>query len=284
MRYACLYALCAALPARLLPLEQLLLQSTTTTTAAGVPAAQAHLTAYSRRKPILCGTGTLSSAHLKCQPPAQSFACSSSPPRRFRHPQAFKSHTHALSTRHTSKCRMCTLKCQAKQHSADMQTAPEVSPEVGKGKKLLIIGGTGRVGSSTADSLRQTHPNLTIILASQSQESYDAAVKNRPSLQGLAFTKVNRNDLQSIMSAVKDCDLVLHCAGPFQRKNECLVLEAAIQAKKPYIGELACTTTTPACQAGVMNPCLQPQTCLPFHKVPAGAHTGRTSIGAASQS
>lgn len=127
------------------------------------------------------------------------------------------------------------MKCQAKQHSANMQTAPEVSPEVGKGKKLLIIGGTGRVGSSTADSLRQTHPNLTIILGSQSQESYDAAVKNRPSLQGLAFTKVNRNDLQSIMSAVKDCDLVLHCAGPFQRKNECLVLEAAIQAKKPYI-------------------------------------------------
>ena len=226
---------------------QLLLQSPAT--AAGVPGVQAHLTAYSRKKPILSGTSTLSKAHLKS---AQPFACSSSLPRRFRHPQAFKSHTHALSTRHTSKCRMCTLKCQAQQHSADMQTAPEASPEVGKGKKLLIIGGTGRVGSSTADSLRQTHPNLTIILASQSQESYDAAVKNRPSLQGLAFTKVNRNDLQSIMSAVKDCDLVLHCAGPFQRKNECLVLEAAIQAKKPYIGELAYTTTRPVCQAGVM--------------------------------
>ena len=228
---------------------QLLLQSLAT--AAGIPGIQAHLTVYSRRKPIFSGAGTLSSAHFTCQPPAQPFACSSSLPRRFRHPQAFKSHTHAPSKRHTSKCRMCTLKCQAKQQSANMQTAPEVSPEVGKGKKLLIIGGTGRVGSSTADSLRQTHPNLTIILASQSQESYDAAVKNRPSLQGLAFTKVNRNNLQSIMSAVKDCDLVLHCAGPFQRKNECLVLEAAIQAKKPYIGKLACTIPEPACPVGV---------------------------------
>ncbi len=261
---------CAVFAASLLPLVQLLLQSSPI--AAGTPGIQAHLTAYSRRKPIFSGTETLSGAHLTCQPPAQPIACSSSLPRRFRHPQAFKSHTHALSTRHTSKCRMCTMKCQAKQHSTDMQTAPEVSPEVGKGKKLLIIGGTGRVGSSTADSLRQTHPNLTIILASQSQESYDAAVKNRPSLQGLAFTKVNRNDLQSIMSAVKDCDLVLHCAGPFQRKNECLVLEAAIQAKKPYIGELACTTTQPCGQAGVMYLCLQAQTCLPFHKVPPGAH------------
>lgn len=242
MHYACLYALCLAVAACLLPLLQLLLQSPVTATAAGVPGVQAHLTAYSRRKPIFSGVDALSIAHLTRQSPAQPFACSSSLPRRFRHPQAF-SHTYALGTRHTSKCRMCILKCQAKQHSTDTQTAPEVSPEVGKGKKLLIIGGTGRVGSSTADSLRQTHPNLTIILGSQSQESYDAAVKNRPSLQGSAFIKVNRNNLQSIMSAVKDCDLVLHCAGPFQRKNECLVLEAAIQAKKPYIGELACTTT-----------------------------------------
>jgi len=247
---ACLYALYAALAARLLRLVLLLLQSPAT--AAGISGNQAYLTAYSRRKPIFSGTDSLSGAHHTCQPPAQRIACSSSLPRRFRHPQAFKSHTHALSTRHTSKCRMCTLKCQAKQHSANVQIAPEISPEVGTGKKLLIIGGTGRVGSSTADSLRQTHPNLTIILGSQSQESYDAAVKNRPSLQGLEFSKVNRNDLQSILAAVKDCDLVLHCAGPFQRKNECLVLEAAIQAKKPYIGELACTATKPACQAGVM--------------------------------
>ncbi len=138
---------------------------------------------------------------------------------------------------------MCATRCQAKQHSTDTQTSPDVSPEVGKGKKLLIIGGTGRVGSSTAASLLQTHPNLKITLGSQSQASFDAAVENRPSLKGLDFKKMNRNDLQSILAAVKECDLVLHCAGPFQRKNECLVLEAAIQAKKPYIGE-----TLPACR------------------------------------
>ena len=155
---------------------------------------------------------------------------------------------------------MCVTQCQANQ-STETQAAPDKSPEVGKGKKLLIIGGTGRVGSSTAASLRQTHPNLTIILGSQSQDSYDAAVKNRPSLQGLAFSKVNRNDLHSILAAVKECDVVLHCAGPFQRKNECLVLEAAIQAKKPYIGE----PRGPTSRVGIATLTHPPCTLLPPH-------------------
>ena len=191
-------------------------------------------------RPSCSGTDRPSGAPLSFQPTARCSGCIPVLGRRFRHPQAFKS--HSLSTRHTSRCRICITQCQATQ-STETQAAPDKSPEVGKGKKLLIIGGTGRVGSSTAASLRQTHPNLTIILGSQSQESYDAAVKNRPSLQGLAFSKVNRNDLHSILAAVKECDVVLHCAGPFQRKNECLVLEAAIQAKKPYIGEQRGTTS-----------------------------------------
>ena len=114
-------------------------------------------------------------------------------------------------------------------------------PEVGKGEKLLIIGGTGRVGASTASALRETHPNLEIILSSQSRASYDAAVENRPELKGLGFRVVNRDDINSIKEALKGIDVVLHTAGPFQRKYDCLVLEAAIQAKTPYIG--GCSTS-----------------------------------------
>ena len=130
------------------------------------------------------------------------------------------------------------MRCLAAKQAAETHHEATVSPDVGKGKKLLIIGGTGRVGSSTAASLRHTHPNLEIILGSQSREKYDAALEHRPSLKGLPFTRVDRNDLHSLLSALEGCDMVLHCAGPFQRKKEILPLEAAIQAKKPYIGQL----------------------------------------------
>lgn len=149
---------------------------------------------------------------------------------------AFRRHPHSVKA--AGRCRLCHTRCQASKPSTDAPVSVDVSPEVGKGKKLLIIGGTGRVGSSTAASLVQTHPNLTIILGTRGQEGYDAAVANRPSLEGLEYRIVDRNDLQSILSAMKGCDIVLHTAGPFQRKKECLVLEAAIQAKIPYLGEL----------------------------------------------
>ena len=157
----------------------------------------------------------------------------------FRTPPAFIHHSRSM--RGAARCRLCHTRCQASQHSTDAQASQDVSPEVGKGKKLLIIGGTGRVGSSTAASLVQTHPNLKIILGTRSQEGYDAAVKNRPSLEGLECRMVDRNNLQSILSALDGCDIVLHTAGPFQRKKECLVLEAAIQAKIPYLGHSLCS-------------------------------------------
>ena len=182
-----------------------------------------------------CGGDRLSRGHMS-QSAARHYAMSPSVATGFRRVQAFRVHRHNIKQ---ARCRLCAARCQASMQSTDREATIYKSPEVGKGKKLLIIGGTGRVGSSTAASLRQTHPNLTITLGSQSKESYDAAVKNRPALHGLEFRKLNRNDLQSILSAVKECDIVLHCAGPFQRKNECLVLEAAIEAKKPYIGEMS---------------------------------------------
>ena len=163
--------------------------------------------------------------------------------RSLRKPQAIRNHSHSVKPR--ERCRLCHTRCQASKPSSDAPPSIDVSPEVGKGKTLLIIGGTGRVGSSTAASLVKTHPNLTIILGTRSQEGYDAAVKNRPELGGLEHRVLDRNKLQSILSSMEGCDMVLHTAGPFQRKKECLVLEAAIQAKIPYLGRLHSICTAP---------------------------------------
>lgn len=186
------------------------------------------------RQPASCGVDT--PRHLAPPSVAPLQATPSHNYTVFSNPSAFRSHSN--STKAAGRCRICHTRCQASKPNTDAPVSIDVSPEVGKGKKLLIIGGTGRVGSSTAASLTQTHPNLTIILGTRGQEGYDAAVKNRPSLEGLEYRMVDRNDLQSILSAMKGCDIVLHTAGPFQRKKECLVLEAAIQAKIPYLGKL----------------------------------------------
>nr|CBX25274.1 hypothetical_protein [Oryza brachyantha] len=70
------------------------------------------------------------------------------------------------------------------------------------GARVLVLGGTGRVGGSTATALSKLRPDLSILIA-------------------------GRNRL--------DVDLVVHAAGPFQRENECTVLQAAIATKTAYI-------------------------------------------------
>lgn len=49
-------------------------------------------------------------------------------------------------------------------------------------KHVLILGGTGRVGSSTAAALLRSEPGLRITLAGRSRKTYEAAMKRRPEL------------------------------------------------------------------------------------------------------
>ena len=39
------------------------------------------------------------------------------------------------------------------------------------------------------------------------------------------------DDVKDLEKVLEGVDLVVHCAGPFQRKEHCLVLEAAIASK-----------------------------------------------------
>ena len=47
---------------------------------------------------------------------------------------------------------------------------------------MLVLGGTGRVGASTASALLRRRPDVEVILASRSRKSYDEAIKKRPEL------------------------------------------------------------------------------------------------------
>jgi hypothetical protein len=63
---------------------------------------------------------------------------------------------------------------------------------------VVIIGGTGRVGSSTASALLKSFPNLNVTLASRSKESYSQALSRRPELSKAGFQTVDITNAASV--------------------------------------------------------------------------------------
>ena len=51
----------------------------------------------------------------------------------------------------------------------------------------------------------------------------------------MQFVAVDINDAASLEAALRGADLVVHTAGPFQRKETCGVLEAALAMRTPYM-------------------------------------------------
>lgn len=121
--------------------------------------------------------------------------------------------------------------------SDSSQTSQPRPADSGQRKQhVLILGGTGRVGSSTAASLlQQRKDSIRVSLSGRRQEGYDAAVANRPELQDTDFCCCDIDDPASLEAALQGVDLLVHTAGPFQRRTECNVLEACIAAGVPYM-------------------------------------------------
>lgn len=98
-----------------------------------------------------------------------------------------------------------------------------------KWSRVLILGGTGRIGGSTATSLSNLCPDLNIIIGGRNREKGAFVVAKLG--KNSEFAEVNIDDKASLEAALKDVDLVVHSAGPFQQTGNCNVLEAAIQTK-----------------------------------------------------
>ncbi|RLN00626.1 hypothetical protein C2845_PM06G14890 [Panicum miliaceum] len=81
--------------------------------------------------------------------------------------------------------------------------------------RVLVLGGTGRVGGSTAAALSKLRPDLSILVGGRNRH---------PTLTP-----------HPLPAPAESVDLVVHTAGPFQRAEECTVLQAAISTKTAYI-------------------------------------------------
>ncbi|KAL2329198.1 hypothetical protein Fmac_022625 [Flemingia macrophylla] len=106
-------------------------------------------------------------------------------------------------------------------------------PEKIRNSRILVLGGTGRVGGSTAVALSNFCPDLQLLVAGRNREKAEALTAK---LGGnSSFARVDIDDVNSLETALKSVDLVVHAAGPFQQAERCSVLEAAINTKTAYV-------------------------------------------------
>ncbi|EXB88166.1 hypothetical protein L484_005591 [Morus notabilis] len=106
-------------------------------------------------------------------------------------------------------------------------------PDKARNSRVLVLGGTGRVGGSTAIALSKLCPDLRLVVAGRNREKGAAMVAT---LGGNSeFSEVDINNVNSLEAVLSDVDLVVHAAGPFQQAEKCSVLEAAINTKTAYL-------------------------------------------------
>ncbi|XP_059625036.1 uncharacterized protein LOC132268237 isoform X2 [Cornus florida] len=117
-----------------------------------------------------------------------------------------------------------TTSTKEREHNKSM-----VSEKTQKNSRVLILGGTGRVGGSTAIALSNLCPHLRIVVAGRNREKGASMVARLG--ENSEFAKIDVEDIKSLEAALNDVDLVVHTAGPFQQAEKCTVLEAAIQTK-----------------------------------------------------
>ncbi|XP_062202958.1 uncharacterized protein LOC133905241 [Phragmites australis] len=99
--------------------------------------------------------------------------------------------------------------------------------------RVLVLGGTGRVGGSTATALFKLRPDLNILVGGRNREKGESFASKLG--EQSEFVQVDTRKASMLEEALQDVDIVVHTAGPFQRQEKCTVLEAAISTKTAYI-------------------------------------------------
>lgn len=96
--------------------------------------------------------------------------------------------------RHRVYCEINKKDILASESRSESKSEPDLS-----NKKIIIIGGTGRVGQSTASSLLNNIQDINITLGSRSIENFKSLIsKNKQFQNKTKFAKVDINDINSI--------------------------------------------------------------------------------------
>lgn len=96
------------------------------------------------------------------------------------------SHRSSLAGSPAAGCRQRSRKVQCRCEAVDGR------------KKVVVLGGTGRVGSATAASLIENFKQYDITVASRSQQSFEKIMEIRPGLKGARFAQCDITDKESV--------------------------------------------------------------------------------------
>ena len=99
--------------------------------------------------------------------------------------------------------------------------------------QALVLGGTGIMGQAAARDLIKQQQVKKVILGSRSADPSKLHDKLRTS-EKVSLCRIDVNDHEGLVRAIKDADVVINCVGPFY-KTGVTVARAAIEAKVNYV-------------------------------------------------
>ena len=99
--------------------------------------------------------------------------------------------------------------------------------------KALVVGGTGGMGQGVARDLIKQEQIKKVVLGDINIDQGRVQDKLRAS-EKVSLIKIDVNDHAGLVSAIRDADVVINCAGPFY-KTAVAVARAAVEAKVNYI-------------------------------------------------
>ena len=99
-------------------------------------------------------------------------------------------------------------------------------------KRILILGGRGRIGSSVAQDL-VTHTDAEIVVTGRKTGSESEAQQQESNPQ-ISLLALDLGDLDGLRKAIAHCNLVVHCAGPFHHRDA-RVLKTCIEQGVNYV-------------------------------------------------
>ncbi len=132
-------------------------------------------------------------------------------------------------------------------------SAGEVAASRKTPKSVVIVGGTGRVGFSTATALA-AGGDVALTLCGRDRDRFVRLCTSvaEPALRSASFERVDLDDRGSLLKALRSADLVVHAAGPFQGRGTCDVLAAALEAGVPAYLDV-CDDTAYSQRAKALN-------------------------------
>ncbi len=99
--------------------------------------------------------------------------------------------------------------------------------------RALVLGGTGGMGQGVARDLIKQEQITKVILGDINTDPTRVQEKLRAS-DKISLSRIDVNDHNGMVSAIKEADVVINCAGPFY-KTAVAVARAAVEAKVNYI-------------------------------------------------